>query len=61
VVPNGEARVSKSEIDEMLLKHVAKWQLPDTIEFVDALPLTATGKVSKLTLRRQFADYQLPE
>ena len=45
----------------MLLKHVAKWQLPDAIEFVDALPLTATGKVSKLTLRRQFANYQLPE
>ena len=61
VVPNGEARVIKSEIDKMLLKHVAKWQLPDAIEFVDALPLTATGKVSKLTLRRQFADYQLPE
>lgn len=61
VVPNGEARVNKLEIDEMLLKHVAKWQLPDAIEFVDALPLTATGKVSKLTLRCQFADYQLPE
>ena len=30
------------------------------IEFVDAFPLTATGKVSKPTLRQQFADYELP-
>ena len=60
VVPSGDQRVTKDEIDALLLKHVAKWQLPDAIEFVDALPLTATGKVSKLTLRQQFADYELP-
>ena len=61
IVPAGEARVSKADIDSMLLKHVAKWQLPDAIEFVDELPLTATGKVSKLTLRKQFGDYKLPD
>jgi fatty-acyl-CoA synthase len=38
-----------------------RWQLPDAMVLVDALPLTATGKVSKLSLRRQFADYLLPE
>jgi fatty-acyl-CoA synthase len=41
--------------------HFAKWQLPDDILFVDDLPLTATGKISKLTLRRHFADYVLPD
>ncbi len=41
--------------------HFAKWQLPDDLIFVDDLPLTATGKVSKLTLRQQFADYILPD
>ena len=61
VVPNGDKRVSKAEVDEMLLKHVAKWQLPDAIEFVEELPLTATGKVSKLTLRKSFKDYKLPD
>ena len=61
IVPAGEARVAKDDIDALLLDHVAKWQLPDAIEFVDALPLTATGKVSKLTLRKQFADYKLPD
>ena len=39
----------------------AKWQLPDDVIYVDALPLNATGKVSKLTLRGTFADYVLPE
>ncbi len=42
-------------------EHFAKWWLPDDVVFVEALPQTATGKVSKLTLRQQFADHQLPE
>lgn len=41
--------------------HFAKWQLPDDVLYVETLPLTATGKVSKLTLRKQFADYVLPD
>ena len=41
--------------------HFAKWQLPDDVVFVDTLPLTATGKVSKLTLRQEYADHTLPE
>ena len=61
VVPNGDKRVSKAEVDEMLLKQVAKWQLPDAVAFVDELPLTATGKVSKLILRKSFKDYKLPK
>ena len=61
IVPAGEARVAKDDIDALLLDHVAKWQLPDAIEFVDELPLTATGKVSKLNLRKQFSDYKLPD
>ena len=59
VVSNGNIRVTKQEIDDLLLGHIAKWQLPDAIEFLDALPLTATGKVSKLTLREMFANYKL--
>ena len=61
VVPKGEVRVTKAEVDEMLLKQVAKWQLPDAVEFVEELPLTATGKVSKLTLRQNFKEYKLPD
>ena len=61
IVPNGDARVTKDQVDDMLLVYVAKWQLPDAIEFVEELPLTATGKVSKLTLRKKFKDYKLPD
>jgi fatty-acyl-CoA synthase len=28
--------------------------------FVDEIPHTATGKIQKLALRRQFKDYRLP-
>ncbi len=38
---------------------LAKWQLPDDVIWVDDLPLTATGKVSKLTLRERFKDHRL--
>jgi fatty-acyl-CoA synthase len=39
---------------------IAKWWTPDDVVFVDAIPHTATGKIRKIDLRRQFADYQLP-
>ncbi|MEX0348574.1 MAG: long-chain fatty acid--CoA ligase [Paracoccaceae bacterium] len=35
---------------------IAKWQIPDTVVFVETLPRNATGKVLKRTLRDQFAD-----
>jgi fatty-acyl-CoA synthase len=38
---------------------IASWCLPDDVIFVDELPHTATGKLSKLALRQQFKDYQL--
>ncbi|MBR9909993.1 MAG: long-chain fatty acid--CoA ligase [Gammaproteobacteria bacterium] len=41
--------------EQMLLQHmqdkVAKWWLPDEIRFVDSMPLTPTGKISKVKLR----------
>ncbi|MCC1491669.1 long-chain fatty acid--CoA ligase [Cognatishimia sp. F0-27] len=62
VVPKSESeKPALEEIHAMMLDHVAKWQLPDAMEFVDALPLTATGKVSKLTLRQRFDGYQMPD
>jgi 3-(methylthio)propionyl---CoA ligase len=49
---------------EQLLSHyegkVAKWQVPDDVVFVDAIPLGATGKMLKTRLREQFNDYRLP-
>jgi fatty-acyl-CoA synthase len=55
------AEPTKAEILDVLSSKVAKWQLPDDVVFVDALPMTATGKISKKDLRARFADYRLPE
>ncbi|MEX2518264.1 MAG: long-chain-fatty-acid--CoA ligase [Paracoccaceae bacterium] len=54
---------SPDEIIEMASKGLAKWQRPDDVLFVDELPHTATGKISKLLLRKRLADmdYKLPE
>lgn len=61
VVPAGESRPEVSELMALLSEHFARWQLPDDVVFVGELPLTATGKVSKLTLRTQFAHHVLPD
>ncbi|GAA6166035.1 3-(methylthio)propionyl-CoA ligase [Pelagimonas sp. KU-00592-HH] len=61
VVPSPEGRPEVAELMALLEEHFAKWQLPDDVVFADALPLTATGKVSKLTLRKTYADHRLPD
>ena len=40
---------------------VATWWIPNDVVFVDELPHTATGKVKKIELRKQFAEYRLPD
>jgi acyl-CoA synthetase (AMP-forming)/AMP-acid ligase II len=47
------------ELKRFLETKVVKWWLPDAIEFVDALPLGATGKVLKRELRERFTGYKL--
>ena len=53
------ATLDRRGVLEYLSGRIAKWWMPDDVVFVDALPMTATGKVSKLDLRRQFADHLL--
>ena len=60
VVTKAGATVDKDALRAHLAQHVARWWLPDDITFVKELPHTATGKLSKLTLRQQFKDYVLP-
>ncbi len=52
--------VSKEDMLDYLQDKVAKWWLPDDVVFVDDIPMTATGKISKLRLREQLSDYSLP-
>ena len=52
---------TKEEILSWFDGKIAKWWLPDDVVFVDEIPHTATGKIKKIDLRKQFADYQLPD
>jgi len=54
------AEVSKEELLKFYEGKIAKWWMPDDVVFVAELPHTATGKLSKLTLRQKFTDYRLP-
>jgi len=51
--------VSAEELRAYLADKVAKWWLPDAVEFVAEIPHTGTGKISKKDLRDQFRDYKL--
>ncbi len=57
VVKAEGAEVTPAEIIDLLRGKFAEWQLPDDIVFVDELPHTATGKISKKTLREAFKDH----
>ena len=59
VVLQEGATVTGDEILEYLRPQVAKWWLPDAVEFIDEVPKTSVGKFSKKDLRTRFADYHL--
>ena len=59
VVPTEGKKPTKEDIVKHLEGHFAKWQMPDDVVYEDSLPLTATGKVSKLTLRKKYENHTL--
>jgi 3-(methylthio)propionyl---CoA ligase len=44
-------------IFDIIGTNLTKWQVPDDVVFVSSLPMTATGKISKLKLRERFRYY----
>jgi fatty-acyl-CoA synthase len=56
VVPRPGRAPDAASITALLAGRFAKWQLPDDILFMEELPHTATGKISKLSLRRRLAE-----
>jgi fatty-acyl-CoA synthase len=56
----------KEVTQEQVLRHCetafAKWQLPDEVLYIDAIPLTSTGKMDKKVVRADLdaKGYQLP-
>jgi acyl-CoA synthetase (AMP-forming)/AMP-acid ligase II len=53
-VPSTDPPPSHESVLEHLGSTLAKWQLPDEIIYVDALPMGATGKVQKTKLREEY-------
>jgi fatty-acyl-CoA synthase len=43
-----------ADVKEFLRDRVAKWWIPERIEFVDAIPRTAVGKYDKRALRERY-------
>jgi 3-(methylthio)propionyl---CoA ligase len=60
VVKRPGMEVSRDELIKFFDGKTAKWQIPDDVVFVDAIPLGATGKMQKMKLREQLKDYKLP-
>jgi 3-(methylthio)propionyl---CoA ligase len=50
------SEIDHANIVEFLAPKVASFWLPDEIVFVEEMPYTATGKISKKTLRERYSD-----
>ena len=60
VVKKPGAEVSREELLQFYDGKIAKWQVPDDVVFMDAIPLGGTGKIQKVRLREMLKDYRLP-
>ena len=54
------ALLAREELLQFYEGKTARWQVPDDVVFVDAIPIGATGKMLKMKLREQLQDYVLP-
>ena len=61
LVKNGKKELNPKEILKSFDGKVASWWIPNDCVFVDAIPHTATGKISKKDLRVQFEDHRWTE
>jgi len=48
-----------NDVKQFLDDKIAKWWMPDDVIFVESLPHTATGKLLKINLRKEYQDYLL--
>ncbi|MFD2298421.1 3-(methylthio)propionyl-CoA ligase [Paracidovorax citrulli] len=60
VVRRQGAELTREELLAFYEGKTAKWQIPDDVVFLDAIPIGATGKMLKAKLRDQLQGYRLP-
>ncbi|MEA2384453.1 MAG: hypothetical protein QOH72_4424 [Solirubrobacteraceae bacterium] len=56
VVPCEGEEIDADELRSFLSERVAKWWIPDRIEFIDEVPKTSVGKFDKKVLRKRLAE-----
>src|SRR3954466_7859493 len=56
VVPCEGEQLDAVELRSFLSERVAKWWIPDRIEFIDEVPKTSVGKFDKKVLRKRLAE-----
>jgi len=59
-IKTADSTVTADDVKNYLSDKIAKWWMPDDVVFVDSLPHTATGKLLKIDLRKQYQDYLMP-
>jgi acyl-CoA synthetase (AMP-forming)/AMP-acid ligase II len=57
VVAKEGAQPTAEDLRAFLVERFAKWQLPDAFVFADELPHTSVGKLLKMKLREQYANW----
>ncbi|MCC0004308.1 MAG: long-chain-fatty-acid--CoA ligase [Methylobacteriaceae bacterium] len=60
IVPKEGKQVDRDAMLKYMDGKIAKWWMPDDVQFVREIPHTATGKINKLKLREEFKEYKLP-
>jgi fatty-acyl-CoA synthase len=53
-------KATREDLLAYLTGKIAKWWMPDDVQFIDEIPHTATGKIQKTVLRERFGAYRLP-
>ena len=50
------ASLSEEQLRSHLEGRLARYKIPKSVVFVDEMPRTASGKIRKMELRKQFAS-----
>jgi long-chain acyl-CoA synthetase len=61
IIPEEGEEITTAEIIGYCKMKLAPYKVPDTIEFKESLPMSATGKVLKRELRQGYKDMRVIE
>lgn len=59
-VVRSDPDLSSEAVRTYMAEHLAKWQVPDDVVFVEEIPKTSVGKFDKKVLREAYREHALP-